>query len=76
MGKRFFLRLAADVIREVNMVRDKDDVSFTRKAMLPCGLGLRNGVRKMSQLKTELQGKIRDNRSHFDGENICGQLPA
>ncbi len=34
MGKRFFLRLAADIIREVNMVRDKDGVSFARKAML------------------------------------------
>ncbi len=34
MGKTFFLRLAADVIREVNMVRDKDGESFARKAML------------------------------------------
>ncbi len=34
MGKTFFLRLAADIIREVNMVRDKDGVSFARKAML------------------------------------------
>ncbi len=40
MEKRFFLRLAADVIREVNMVRDKGGVSFARKAMLQCGLGL------------------------------------
>ncbi len=56
-GKTFFLRLAADVIREVNMVRDKDGVSFARKAMLQCGLGLKNGVWEISQLKPELQGK-------------------
>ncbi len=41
LGKRFFLRLAADVIREVNMVRDKDGVSFVRKAVLQCGLGVK-----------------------------------
>ncbi len=69
-GKTFFLRLAADVIREVNMIRDKDGVSFARKAMLQCGLGLKNGVRKFSQLKPELQGIIRENRSHFDGEPV------
>ncbi len=69
-GKTFFLRLAADVIREVNMVRDKDGVSFARKAMLQCGLGLKNGAWKISQLTPELQGIIRENRSHFDGEPV------
>ncbi len=69
-GKMFFLRLAADVIREVNMVRDKDGVSFARKAMLQCGLGLKNGVWKISQLKPERQGIIHENRSHFDGEPV------
>ncbi len=33
-GKTVFLHLAAVAIREVNMVRDKDGVSFARKAML------------------------------------------
>ncbi len=70
MGKTFFLRLAADVIREVNMIRDKDGVSFARKAMLQCALGLKDGVWKFSQLKLELQGIIRENRSHFDGEPV------
>ncbi len=48
------------------MVRDKDGVSFARKAMLQCGLG--HG--KFSQIKPELQGIIRENRSHFDGEPV------
>ncbi len=52
------------------MVRDKDSVSFARKAMLQCGLGLKNGVWKISLLKPELQGIIRENRSHFDGEPV------
>ncbi len=58
-GKTFSLRLAADVIREFNMVRDKDGMSFARKAMLQCGLRLKNGAWKISQLKPELQGIIR-----------------
>ncbi len=37
-GKTFVLRLAADVIRGFDMVRDKDGGSFARKAMLQCGL--------------------------------------
>ncbi len=49
------------------MVRDKNGVSFARKAMMQCDLGLKNGVWKISQLKPELQGIIRENRSHFDG---------
>ncbi len=69
-GNTIFIRLAADVIRVVNMVRDKDGVSFARKAMLQCGLGLKNGVWKISQLKPEIQGIIRENRSHFDGEPV------
>ncbi len=52
------------------MVRDKDGVSFARKAMLQCGLGLKNRVWKISQLKPELQGIIRENRAHFDGEPV------
>ncbi len=54
------------------MVRDKDGVSFARKAMLQCGLGLKNGVWEISQLKPELQGIIRENSSHFDGEPVPG----
>ncbi len=52
------------------MVRDKDGASFARKATLQCGLSLKNGVRKISQLKPELQGIIRENRSNFDGEPV------
>ncbi len=38
--------------------------------MLQCGLGLRNGIWKISQLKPELQEIIPENRSHFDGEPV------
>ncbi len=58
--------MAADVIREVNMVRDKDGVSFARKAVWASKME----YGKISQLKPELQGIIRENRSHFDGEPV------
>ncbi len=45
-------------------------MSFARKALLQCGLGLKNGVWKISQLKLELQGIIRENRLHFDGNPV------
>ncbi len=63
--------MAADVIREVNMVRDKDGVRLARKAMLQCGLGLKKwSYGKISQLNPELQEIIRENRSHFHGEPV------
>ncbi len=45
-------------------------MSFARKAMMQCGLRLKNGAWKISQLKPELHGIIRENRSHFDGEHV------
>ncbi len=52
------------------MVRDKDGVNFARKAMLQCGLGLKNGVWEISQLKPELQGIIRE-IGRILMENLC-----
>ncbi len=52
------------------MVRDKGGLSFARKAMLQCGLGIKNGVWKIQQWKPELQEIIPENRSHFDGEPV------
>ncbi len=42
------------------MVRDMDGESFARKAMVQCGLGLKNGVWKILQLRPELQEISRD----------------
>ena len=38
--KRFFLQLAADSVRDVNLQRDVKGLFFARKAMIRCGLAL------------------------------------
>jgi DDE superfamily endonuclease len=37
-GKEFFLRLAADAVRDVNELRDENGLTYSRKAMIRCGL--------------------------------------
>ncbi len=70
MGKTFFSRLAPDAIREFNMVRDKYCVSFARKAMLQCGLGLKKGVWKNFAIEAGASRNNSQDRSHFDGEPV------
>ena len=38
-GKRFFLKLAADVIQEVNSYTDSQILDMDQKSMIRCGLG-------------------------------------
>lgn len=38
-GKRFYLRLAEDTVRDVNQQRDEKGITYVRKAMIRCGLG-------------------------------------
>lgn len=43
-GKKFFLRLEADSVREINCMADKDGVSYALKSMIRAGMSLnRNG---------------------------------
>ncbi|MEM7298840.1 MAG: hypothetical protein AAF391_11305, partial [Bacteroidota bacterium] len=50
-GKRFFLKLAADSVREVNGMRDANGLSYARKAMIMTGMSLSvNGTWSESQL--------------------------
>ena len=39
-GKSFFLKLAADAVRDVNRQRDGDGLTYARKAMILRGLAL------------------------------------
>ncbi|KAL3687832.1 hypothetical protein R1sor_014141 [Riccia sorocarpa] len=67
-GKTFFLKLAASSVRKVNVMRDKQGVLYTRKAMIRCGLAKNvNGVWEVGQLSPELQEIIRKHKSQFDG---------
>lgn len=50
-GKRFFLELAADSVRDVEKQRDSDGIIYTRTAMIRCGLACNlNGRRELTQL--------------------------
>ena len=70
-GKIFFLKLAAESVRAVNLMKDKNGVSYARKAMIRCGLGLDlNGKWKESQLFPEMQMIINNHRAHFDGTTV------
>lgn len=62
-----FLKMAADVIRDVNNLRDKDGITYARKAMILCGLSLNvNGHWEEGQLKPELQNIINKHRADFE----------
>ncbi|KAI2506922.1 hypothetical protein MHU86_7514 [Fragilaria crotonensis] len=70
-GKRFFLQLAADSVRDVNMQRDVNGLTYARKAMIRCGLALDvTGLWHIQQLSPQLQAIIATHRNHFDGEAV------
>jgi hypothetical protein len=55
-SKRHFLELAADAVRTVNNARDNNGVSFARKAMIRCGMGLDlRGEWRIEQLSEDLK---------------------
>lgn len=70
-GKTFFLKLAVEAVRRVNAQRDKNGISFARKAMIRCGLSLDvTGEWHVGQLTVELQEIVTKYRTHFDGEVV------
>ena len=70
-GKEFILKLARDVIRNVNKQRDKNGHSYARKAMVRTGLSLNfNGKWKEAQLSLELQEIVAKHRNVFEGAPI------
>ena len=65
--RAYFLRLAADSVKDVNRMRDAEGLTYARKAMIMCGLALNtNGKWEETQLKPELQSIINRHRSIFD----------
>jgi hypothetical protein len=68
-GKKFFLRLAADAVRDVNLQRDSNGLTYARKAMIRCGLARDvTGFWREQQLTPQLQTIINNHRSYFEGE--------
>lgn len=69
-GKRFFLKLAAEAVMEVNKQRDAEGITYARKSMILTGMALNtNGLWEEKQLTPELQRIIQKHRDHFDGRN-------
>jgi hypothetical protein len=70
-GKRFFLQLAADSVRDVNLQRDANGITYARKAMIRCGMALNvTGQWHIQQLTPQLQAIIANHHNHFDGEVV------
>lgn len=70
-GKRFFLQLAADSVRDVNMLHDANGLTYAQKAMIHCGLALDvRGEWHIKKLTPELQAIIMKHRNHFDGKIV------
>jgi hypothetical protein len=60
-GYIFFLALAAESVREVTKLRDKNGIPYVRKSMIRCGLSLDlNGVWCVKQLFPKLQRIVRN----------------
>lgn len=74
-GKRLFLQLAFDVIRNVNSQRDKDGVLYSRKAMtLYASSKYINWVWHVKQLFPHLQSIIVKYKENFDGKPVVDSL--
>ena len=67
----FFLKLAANCVKDVNKERTSDGITYARKAMIRCGMSLSlNGKWEEDQLSSELQAIVAKYRNHFNGEPV------
>lgn len=70
-GKKFFLSMAADVVRTVGQQRDQDGILYTRKALVRCGMALNyNGLWEERQLSPELQNIVKKYAENFNGQPV------
>lgn len=66
-GKRFFLRLAAGSLRDVNQQQDENWLTYARKLMIMTGSALNiNGLWQVTQLTSELQKIVKINKELFE----------
>lgn len=74
-GKTFYLKLTASVIREVENQRDKDGVSYVRKAIIGSGMALNlNGQWEVRQLFPHLQTIVQKYADNFQGTPVADSL--
>ena len=71
-GKSYFLQLAADAVRRVNVMRDENNEKYSRKAMRLCGMALNNqGQWTVEMLGAELQEIVKKYPEHFNGSKTA-----
>ena len=65
------MKLASEVVRNINKQKDKRDPNHARKAMIRTELSLNgNGNWEEEQLSPELQAIVAKHRNHFEGEPV------
>lgn len=65
-GKKVFLKLAADAVKDVNNQRNQNVISYARRAMVITGMSLNlNGSWYEDQLNDELQSLIAQYRNNL-----------
>jgi hypothetical protein len=65
-GKKLFLQLAADSVKAVNLQKDKNGVSYARKAMIRCGMSLGiDGSWSVNQLYPHLKKIVKKHLEHL-----------
>lgn len=73
-GKSYFLRLAADAVRDVNRQREKYGITYARNALTRCGVALNlNGQWEERQLFPRLQEILKTYRKNFEGNTVVLQ---
>jgi hypothetical protein len=73
----FFLQLAADSIEDVNQQVDCDNISYSRKAMICCGMALAlYGTWSVAQLFPHLQESVAKHLQYFQGQDVLDNVRA
>jgi hypothetical protein len=74
-SKHFFLQLATDSVEDVNQQVDSDNVSYSRKAMIRCGMALAlDGTWSVAQLFPYLQEIVAKHLQYFQGQDILDNV--
>jgi hypothetical protein len=76
-GKRYFLQLATDSVEDVNQQVDSDNISYSRKAMIHCGMALAlYGTWSVAQLFPHLQEIVAKHLQYIQGQDVPDNIRA
>lgn len=71
-GKTFFLKFSARTRREINQQRDKEGLSYSRKAIVITRMALNtNGNWEVSQLRPQLQAIVHKHRNIYENTAVA-----